>query len=193
MKFTPHIIGAAALVTLGGAVSGAYIGTSPVLEREARDSLPEAPIIMASNPSAGSSERPPDHYPLVTPERTVPVAELALRGRLRDSAHAHWMRGDDGEGTQLAAYNDIEYSDDDLYRLAREKALIAYTASEPQLQDASGDIAYSDSHAAGQSPSAGSAPLAPPEQVAASPVTASRKVGNAKVVDVAAALASQGK
>ena len=189
MKFTPHIIGAVALVTLGGAVSGAYIGTSPVLEREARDSLPEASIIMASNPSAGSSERPPDHYPLVTPERTVPVAELALRGRLRDSAHAHWMRGDSGAGTQLAAYNDIEYSDEDLYRLAREKALIAYTASEPRLQDASSEIAYSDS----PSPSAVSAPLAPPERVAASSATASRKVGNAKVVDVAAALASQGK
>ena len=193
MKFTPHIIGAVALVTLGGAVSGAYIGTSPVLEREARDSLPEASIIMASNPSAGSSERPPDHYPLVTPERTVPVAELALRGRLRDSAHAHWMRGDSGAGTQLAAYNDIEYSDEDLYRLAREKALIAYTASEPRLQDASSEIAYSDSHVAGHSPSAGSAPLAPPERVAPSSATTSRKIGNAKVVDVAAALASQGK
>lgn len=97
MKFTPHILGAVAIVAIAGAVSGATIGESPVVERGLTESTPEAPIVRASNTALRDAKRLPDHYPLHTPNGTIEVAELALHGRLRDRGGELWLarRSDD--------------------------------------------------------------------------------------------------
>ncbi len=85
---------AAVGVVFAGAVSGSAIGSTPVLTRDA-DLIPEAP----RNAGVGEFEldtrkRLPDHYPLVTPTGTVPVAALAVHGRMRNSRGGWWDRPD---------------------------------------------------------------------------------------------------
>lgn len=66
-----------------GAVSGQAIGSTPMLRAETVDYLPSSSVTSGEFRSNGNVDRPPDHYPLVTPEGTIPVGELALHGRLR--------------------------------------------------------------------------------------------------------------
>ena len=181
MKFAPHIIGAFLLVAVAGAVSGAAIGDAPILKRETQDSLPDAQPVSALDQAAHSTKRPPDQYALETPEGTVEVAELSLRGRLRNTAHAHWWR-ESGEASGPAADYAIEYGEEDLVRLAREEALIAFTSQpEPQPRPSS---------------TRAEAPMTLAERPAPPPAPRPAEqdtIGNAKTIDVAAALAAQGR
>lgn len=70
---------------LAGAMSGEEIGSAPVIARHA-DPPPIAVRAAEFDGAAGSTtaRRLPDHYPLVTPSGTVPVAALASHGRYRD-------------------------------------------------------------------------------------------------------------
>ncbi len=81
-------------VVVAGAVGGSAIGSTPIL-KNAEAVLPEA----RHGPQVGDYEPdrappPPDHYPLVTPTGTVPVAALAVHGRLRNSRDTWWDRPD---------------------------------------------------------------------------------------------------
>lgn len=145
-----------------GALSGKAVGSMPII----RDST--ASLVSGTGPSGtgelSSGEKlPPDHYPLVTPEGTVPVAELALRGRMRD-------RGDGWYGADKVLLLDARYedqlSDDQVEHLAR--AELVKPAADLTSQSETTDAVETHRDTA-------SAP----------------SVANVRIVDVRAALAGQ--
>ncbi|TIX49751.1 hypothetical protein [Alteraurantiacibacter aquimixticola] len=85
MKFTPLIAGAGALGLVAGIAGVQAINTTPVthMESDLLAGLPDHPVAAASTEAHVAT---PSHYPLETPEGTVPVEDLALHGRYRDSA-----------------------------------------------------------------------------------------------------------
>lgn len=90
---------------MAGALSGSAIGSTPILDRGVATQIPEA----ARNAGVGdfkldSSDRLPNHYPLVTPNGTIPVAALAEHGRLRNA------RGGWRDNADLVAL-DADYGD----------------------------------------------------------------------------------
>lgn len=104
-----------AAVAVAGAFSGSAIGSTPMLSNAA-STLPESPP-----PARGGASAPavaaslPDHYPLVTPDGTIPVAELARHGRLRH-AYADWDAPYDYAA--LAEGSDGQLSEAEIDRLA---------------------------------------------------------------------------
>lgn len=193
MKYTPHILGAVALAAIAGALSGATIGDSRVLERSQDDTLPEARLIAASNQAMRDGRRLPDHYPLKTPDGTIEVAELALHGRLRDRGGDMWWqeRNDD----PVHARKDYDfYETASPERIAREQALLAFTGG--QAEGHSNDIR--EPAPAGRTRlSRAEAPmaLAEPAEVTKRDRTAVHAsdagIGNSRTVDVTAALAQK--
>lgn len=97
-----------------GAIGGAQIGSATMLKR-GEDTLPQArhPEVI-SQAARGQGERLPDHYPLVTPEGTIPVAALAARGRFRGEV-ASWDEAPDY--VAIADTGNWEYSDTEIDRL----------------------------------------------------------------------------
>ncbi|MBD3731002.1 MAG: hypothetical protein IE933_15025 [Sphingomonadales bacterium] len=87
MKVPPLLLGACALACLTGASLGATTNTRPL--GDADSPLAGLPSHTASAAQyALASTDTPDHYPLVTPQGTIPVADLAIHGRLRDEYRA---------------------------------------------------------------------------------------------------------
>lgn len=79
-------------VVLGGMLTGEAIGDTPILQKRGHKfAIPQTP---APEVSRTASRNTPDHYPLVTPEGTIPVAELAFHGRLRDQRLEWFDQGD---------------------------------------------------------------------------------------------------
>lgn len=79
MQATPMFLGACALVSVAGVVSGTAIDTNPIQ----RGGIGMNEIVRPSiDLSAELSDQPalPDHYALSTPEGKVEVAELSTRG-----------------------------------------------------------------------------------------------------------------
>ncbi|MBX7539585.1 hypothetical protein [Qipengyuania sphaerica] len=187
MKYAPHVLGAVAVVTIAGAVSGATIGESPMLQRGQTDTLPQAQIVSASNAAMDSSRRPPDHYPLKTPEGTIEVAELALHGRLRNRGGDMWWEGRSDDRVDLSAGYDF-YETASPERIAREERLLAFHGEQPQEQVR---------HVERQVMTRAEAPMALAEPVElavaeAAPVAREPEptsIGNSKTIDVAATLA----
>ncbi|MBX7533632.1 hypothetical protein K3165_11920 [Qipengyuania sp. 1XM1-15A] len=197
MKYAPHIAGAVALITMAGALSGAAIGDSRILERDRYDTLPEAQMVTAGNAGLRTGERPPDHYPLKTPEGTIEVAELALHGRMRGSSDGVWWEERGGDRVELAGeYGDF-YASADAERLAREEALLAFTGGRAEYQvrleerqQAAPAAGTSQRMTRAEAPMALAEPAAINEpQAPASPREPS--TGNAKTIDVTAALAAR--
>lgn len=195
MKYAPHIAGAVALITMAGALSGAAIGDSRILERDRYDTLPEAQVVTAGNAGLRTGERPPDHYPLKTPEGTIEVAELALHGRMRGSNDGVWWEERGGDRVELAGEYGEFYASADAERLAREEALLAFTGSRAEYQIRLEERQHAAPAAGtGQRLTRAEAPMALAEpaaidepQAPASPREPS--AGNAKTIDVTAALA----
>ena len=174
MKITPQLLAAVAVVAIGGAVSGAAIGDSPVLPRSSQETLPQAQIAFAPSSPRSSSERPPNHYPLKTQEGTVPVAELALHGRYRDTAHARsMMRAKEAE-LRPADYAENYYDEAEVERLAHADAYVQHPAQAQTMTTRYTEPQQTD--------------VAPVQQAPADAVE--MRVGNAKSIDVAAALAN---
>lgn len=197
MKYAPHFAGAVAVITLAGAFSGAAIGDSRILERDRYDTLPEAQVVTAGNNELRAGERPPDHYPLKTPKGTIEVAELALHGRMRGSADGLWWEAHGDDRVELAGDYGEYYASADTARLARKEALLAFTESRAEYQvrleerrQAAPAISSSQRKTRAEAPMALAEPAAINEQKApASPREPS--TGNAKTIDVTAALAAQ--
>lgn len=193
MKFAPQILSAVAIVAITGAVSGATIGDSPVLKSRSSDTLPEAPIISASNDALHDTTRPPDHYPLKTPKGTIEVAELALHGRLHDRGESMWWEDRSDDSVNLSAGYDF-YETASPERIAREEALLAYTEGRADMQ---ARPAEENEVPAGHRLSRAEAPmaLAEPGEIEIEGGTegalAEPRIGNSKTVDVAAALAGR--
>lgn len=97
-----------------GAIGGTQIGSSSILKR-GEDTLPQAsPPEVARNTAREPGKRLPDHYPLVTPEGTIPVAALAAHGRFRGET-TYW-----DEAPDYVAIPDTgswQYSDAEIERL----------------------------------------------------------------------------
>ncbi|MBX7459791.1 hypothetical protein K3180_02170 [Qipengyuania sp. YG19] len=191
MKFAPQILGAVVIVAIAGAVSGAMIGDSTVLKEGYSDTLPETPIIGASNDGLRNMASLPDHYPLKTPEGTIEVAELALHGRLHDRGGSIWREDRSNESAKLSAGYDF-YKTASPERIAREGALLAYTGGRAERLDSSIE---ETGPPARQRITRAEAPMALAEPVKieiaghSQAAPAEPKIGNSKTVDVAAALA----
>ena len=97
-----------------GAAGGAAIGSSPVLKR-ADSAVPTA----QRNAGVGdfeldTSEPLPDHYPLVTPSGTIPVAALAAHGRFRGERQSWADRPDYVAQPDTGSWG---YSEDEINQL----------------------------------------------------------------------------
>ncbi len=192
MKFTPHILGAVAVVAIAGAVSGATIGESPVLKRGLTETMPEAPIVRASNAAMRDGKRPPDHYPLKTPNGTIEVAELSLHGRMRDRGGDLWWEGRDDERAYMdAGYNFYDTASPE--RIEHERRLLAFHGEESirvQAAPAASQQARVEARLTrAEAPMALAEPaeVTPAEPEIQSATEAS--IGNSRTVDVSAALA----
>ena len=187
MKFTPHMVGAVAVVAIAGAVSGAAIGDSPVLERGLTETLPETPMMHASTNSMRDAKRPPDHYPLQTPNGTVEVAELSLHGRMRDRGGDLWWEGRDHDQNYMEAdYVFYETAGDELVEYERRPV-------KPRIE---GAVAVNtEQPAPTRRMTRAEAPMALSEPVEAGPTepvvqrAEEASIGNSRTVDVRATLA----
>ncbi|MBX7459097.1 hypothetical protein K3152_12630 [Qipengyuania sp. 1NDH17] len=192
MKFTPHILGAVAVVAIAGAVSGATIGDSPVLKRGLTETMPEAPIVRASNSAMRDGKRPPDHYPLKTPDGTIEVAELSLHGRMRDRGGDLWWEGRDDERAYMDAGYDF-YETASPERIEHERRLLAFHGSENvQTQQQAAPPTGQPERTAMTRAEAPMALAEPAEVVAQEPAPQpadEASIGNSRTIDVSAALA----
>lgn len=81
MKASPLFLGACAFASVAGAIGGATTNTTPIQNAGiGMDMLPERMIAFDSSDGENPAIAPPDHYPLVTPQGRVEVAELSIRG-----------------------------------------------------------------------------------------------------------------
>ena len=192
MKFTPPILGAVALVAIAGAVSGATIGDSPVLNRGLTDTMPTAPIVSASNASMRSAERLPDHYPLKTPNGTIEVADLSLHGRMRDRGGDLWWEGRGDDRARMNAGYDF-YETASPERIEYERRLLAFHGEKaPRAQAAPATPQQPRVEARMTRAEAPMALAEPAEVVPAEPAiqpASEASIGNSRTVDVSAALA----
>lgn len=78
MTKSPMLWGAGLACALGGAVAGNALGSTPPLDRSTIAMMYQSHE--TTMPDAADRLPPPDHYPLVTRQGTVPVAELSTRG-----------------------------------------------------------------------------------------------------------------
>ncbi len=105
-------------VVLGGMMTGAAIGETPMLQKRDHEFvIPQTP---APQGSRTASRNTPDHYPLVTPEGTIPVAELAFHGRLREQ-RMEWF--DQGDTVRLDADYDNFFDEVEVENLANGPAV----------------------------------------------------------------------
>ena len=189
MRITPHMLGAAAVIGMAGAVSGAAIGESPILTRSHSDSLPQSTVVSTASKSLTQRGSPPDHYPLETEQGTIEVAELALHGRLRERGGKMWW--EDRETDDRAEMNG-EY---DFYRtasperIAHEERLLAFTRGRDLSRIEEDTFVPSRSRVRAEAPMT----LAEPVELSAHDMGISQRneqrAGKAKTIDVSGVLA----
>lgn len=92
----------------------------PVMEHKASAAF-ELPPAPSPQPAPPLRQDLPNHYPLVTPSGTIPVAALALHGRLRGTREALW--DDPGAIALRADYGD-ELRDHEIDRLANDREIV---------------------------------------------------------------------
>ena len=102
-------------VVCAGALGGSSIGSTTSLTKPTKV-LPD----MSGNSAIGDyrpsdSRKLPNHYPLVTPSGTIPVAELARYGRLRNSRN-EWRGPFDESG--VGTKQEWELDNNEIDRLA---------------------------------------------------------------------------
>ena len=102
-------------VVCAGALGGSSIGSTTSLKKPTKV-LPD----MSGNSAIGDyqpsdSRKLPNHYPLVTPSGTIPVAELARHGRLRNSRN-EWRGPFDESG--IDTKQEWELDNNEIDRLA---------------------------------------------------------------------------
>ena len=112
MKILPLLVGAAILAPVGGAVMGKNLGTDPLGQvTDVTASLPQTTQLSTDNAAPRTIERLPNHYALKTPDGTVPVEELAMRGQHRErwermkAAEASFAAEQAAFDAQMAAYD----------------------------------------------------------------------------------------
>ena len=190
MKYTPHILGAVAMVAIAGALSGATIGESRMLAGGQGDNLPETQLVTASNQAMRDAKSLPDHYPLKTPEGTIEVAELALHGRLRDrGGDMRWQDRNNEPDRAGDSYDFYETASPE--RIAHEEALLAFTGGKADGQDRIRDTEPAEHTrlSRAEAPMA----LAEPTEITTNDrdvvELSEANIGKSKTIDVTAALA----
>ena len=119
-------------VVLGGMLTGEAIGETPMLQKRGHEfALPQTP---APQVSRTASQSTPNHYPLVTPEGTIPVAELAFHGRLRDQ-RLEWF--DQGDTQRLDADYENFFDEAEVDALASGPAVTREPIEQGRLRDPS--------------------------------------------------------
>ncbi len=101
-SLTPWVAGLAC--ALGGAVAGNAVGSSQPLERSTMAMMYQTHETTRADPGIG--RRPPDHYPLVTRQGTVPVAELSTRGLYSQRRYQAVLQAADYSGPGLAPWDE---------------------------------------------------------------------------------------
>lgn len=166
MTKSPMLWGAGLACALGGAVAGTALGSTPILDRSTFETFYQLHDDTASQ--ARGERQLPDHYPLVTREGTVPVAQLAERGLYSQSRYRAYVYADYTPAeVQLDEYRPGEEWRDEATREAyamADRAGSPEPSREPETE-------------AGE-----------PLQLAAGPATVESQ-GEAKLVEVDAALA----
>ena len=166
MTKSPMLWGAGLACALGGAVAGTALGSTPILDRPVFGSFYQSHNDTAT--AAQAERQLPDHYPLVTREGTVPVAQLAERGLYSQSRYRAYVYADyTPPEVQLDEYRPGEEWRDEA---TREAYAMADRATSPGPS--------------GEPETKASEPL----QLAAGPANVEGH-GDAKLVDVNAALA----
>lgn len=81
MQVRPLFLGACALVSIAGAVSGATTNTRPIQNAGIGSAMLPQPEFAFDPADSGMPQAAlPDHYAMTTPEGRIEVAELATRG-----------------------------------------------------------------------------------------------------------------
>lgn len=80
-----HMVACASAAVIGGAVMGATTNTTP-LQRglDGWDHVPRYELTAADLEANARTPPPPDHYPLITPQGRIEVAELRDHGLYRN-------------------------------------------------------------------------------------------------------------
>lgn len=164
MTRSPMLWSAGLACALGGAVAGTALGSTPVPNRPAIGAIYQTHE-QAMGSSAAQPRALPDHYPLVTRDGIVPVEELSDRGLF-------------GQARYRALYGPAPYG----------PAGVAEVSYEPDNADsaAPGDASLAIGDPAPQQTGAAEAPA--PLALAAGPAGLT-PAGQAKTIDVQAALA----
>ena len=115
LRFVWYAAPAVFAVVCAGALGGSSIGSTTSLKKPTKV-LPD----MSGNSAIGDyqpsdSRKLPNHYPLVTPSGTIPVAELARHGRLRNSRN-EWRGPFDESGVDTK--QEWELDNNEIDRLA---------------------------------------------------------------------------
>ncbi len=160
------IWGAGLACVLGGAVAGNALGSTQPLDRSTIQTFYQSHEMAEGR--AEEAVRPPDHYPLVTRNGTVPVGELATRGLYSQARYRAYLYPAEYAPAEVG-YE--EYRPGEEWRDAPTREALALGDPHVQTEDA---MTESD----------GAEPL----QLAAGPANV-ESVGQAKMVDVNAALA----
>ena len=114
MQTTAIMLGAGVFGLVAGALGGSEIATQPIsaADMDLLAGIPQHQLADAAPREKGT--RPPDHYPLVTPEGTIPVERLALYGVMRDRGDGdpYAYSYDPALGEDFAYADDWNYYDD---------------------------------------------------------------------------------
>ena len=120
-------------VVLGGMLTGEAIGETPMLQKRGHEfAIPQTPAPSQASNARAASRNTPDHYPLVTPKGTIPVAELAFHGRLREQ-RMDWF--DQGDAARLDAEYDNFFDEADVESLANGPAVTREKIRPSGMQD----------------------------------------------------------
>lgn len=166
MTRSPILWGAGLACALGGAVAGNALGSTPVLDRSTIGMFYQQHQTAYADPAP--RQPLPDHYPLVTKNGTVSVAELSTRGLYSQARYRAYLQAADYAEAEVA-YE--EYRPDSEWRDEETRAVFAM-ADPAQAEPAA------------EPPGEAAAPL----QLAAGPADVTGG-GQAKLVNVSAALA----
>ncbi len=188
MKFSPWLIAVALAVPVAGAYAGSKMSADPVGPRhDLAQNLPNRQAIAVADASTRTQPRLPDHYAMETPEGTVEVHELAIRGRYSDrvSQYDHYQQPVDEDIAAMEA-------DWDEQRLDERAQHALEPAPESRQQSARDALAEQQApqiaHYAGMEAARTGEIARANVQQAATPA-AQPSVGNVRVVNVEQELA----
>ena len=173
MTKSPMLWGAGLACALGGALTGNALGSAPILNRPAIGGFYQSNGDSAFSEESSGPMPLPNHYALVTRAGTVPVAELAERGLYSQARFRSDYASIDYEAARYAA---SDFAED---------------AYGPQYQGDDESVRIGDARAQANTRNpelAGSGSPRTPLALADGPAAVSR-VGDAKLIDVGAALA----